>query len=354
MRSEGPCMTDNSNALLAFLTPRFTNRTEDLAVEALGYILSRSGATARALGELLRSRDPDAPAIRRVRTQVSDDTGTRPDLVGFDDRDVERVLIEAKFWAGLTDNQPNGYLERARAVDGPAAVLFVAPEARVEMLWVELCRRASNVGTFTPSGRSRGGALRSADDGEGTSLMLVSWSSLLDGLSSRARAEGDGRIEPDIRQLAALCERMDTDAFLPLRSEELAPAVPRRMLNLRQLVDDATVRARAGGFVDTNGLNVTPRPDGYGRYLRIGVERRAGTWFGISYTLWASRGETPLWLHFTDWGSSEVQSAEVRRRTGMMLDDVPAIPVHLPQGVEHDAVIEAIVEQLREIAALIG
>ena len=348
-------MPDDNDALLAHLTPRFTNRTEDLAVEALGYILSRSGATMRALGELLRYGSSDTVAIRRVQTQVSDDAGTRPDLVGFDERDAECVLIEAKFWAGLTDNQPGGYLKRARAVDGPAVVLFVAPDARVEMLWVELCRRASSVGTFTPSGETSGGALRSAVDGEGTSLMLVSWSVLLEGMSSRASAEGDVRIESDIRQLASLCERMDTDAFLPLRSEEFSPAVPRRMLNLRQLVDEATVRAREGGFVDTHRLTVTPRFDGYGRYLRIGIGRRAGVWLGISFTFWANHRETPLWLDFTDWRSrEEVRSEEVRQRTGMMLDDVPAIPIHLPQGVEHDAVLEAVVEQLREIALLVG
>ena len=326
-------MPDDSDALLAYLAPRFTNRTEDLAVEALGYILSRSGATTRALGELLRSGGSDAVAIGRVQTQVSDDAGTRPDLVGFDDRGAERVLIEAKFWAGLTDNQPNGYLERARTVDGPATVLFVAPDARVEMLWAELCRRASSVGTFTTSGEASGGAPRSAFDGEGTALMLVSWSSLLEGMSSRAHAEGDARIETDIRQLASLCERMDTEAFLPLRSDEFAPAVPRRMLNLRQLVDEATVRAREGGFVDTYRLTVTPRPDGYGRYLRIGIERRAGVWLGISFTFWAKHRETPLWLDFSDWTSNEeVRCEEVRKRTGMMLDDVPRDSHQPPAG----------------------
>lgn len=38
-------MTDNT--LLAHLAPRFTNRTEDIAVEALGYILSNNSGASR-------------------------------------------------------------------------------------------------------------------------------------------------------------------------------------------------------------------------------------------------------------------------------------------------------------------
>ena len=43
-------MTDYSNTLLAYLAPRFTNRTEDLAVEAIRYILLKSEVTRCALG----------------------------------------------------------------------------------------------------------------------------------------------------------------------------------------------------------------------------------------------------------------------------------------------------------------
>ena len=50
---------------------------------------------------------------------------TRPDLVGLDrTMGKECVLIEAKFWAGLTDRQPKAYLDR---LDPGKALLFVAP-----------------------------------------------------------------------------------------------------------------------------------------------------------------------------------------------------------------------------------
>ena len=77
--------------------------------------------------------------IAQVRTQATGKEGERPDLAGFDRDGRERVLIEAKFWAGLTGNQPVAYLERLPA-NTPSALLFVAPAARLETLWNELLR----------------------------------------------------------------------------------------------------------------------------------------------------------------------------------------------------------------------
>ena len=57
------------------------------------------------------------------------------------------MLIEAKFRAGLTDNQPMAYLKRLPA-NTPSALLFVAPAARLTTLWNELRRIAAK----SPSG----------------------------------------------------------------------------------------------------------------------------------------------------------------------------------------------------------
>lgn len=52
------------------------------------------------------------PPLERVATEVRGRQGERLDLVGFDESDIGRVLIEVKFWAGLDENQPNTYLGR--------------------------------------------------------------------------------------------------------------------------------------------------------------------------------------------------------------------------------------------------
>ena len=147
--------------LFAHIAPRLTDRIEDVAVDALGHILSQSESARNALAEMLRAGGIEVGSIDSVQTQVIGEEGERPDLVGFDDDGTERVLIEAKFWAGLTQNQPNHYLERLerKSHGRPAALLFVAPAARLETLWPELCRRAE-IEYGAIAGDSESGALR--------------------------------------------------------------------------------------------------------------------------------------------------------------------------------------------------
>ena len=92
------------------MAPRLTSQTELLATEALGYILSRSRAAVQALQKAVEWADDTQ--FEEIQTEVTGEGGDRVDLACFDDQRAARVLIEAKFWAGLTPNQPKAYLER--------------------------------------------------------------------------------------------------------------------------------------------------------------------------------------------------------------------------------------------------
>lgn len=130
----------DSSTMCAHIVSCLTNRTEDVELEALGFILSRSDAAKRALRDLVELGGMDVGELTDAGTQVGDATLARPDLAVYDRERKERVLIEAKFWAGLTENQPNAYLTRLPRDERPAVLLFVAPEARLETLWPELRR----------------------------------------------------------------------------------------------------------------------------------------------------------------------------------------------------------------------
>ena len=320
------------STLLAHLTPILTDRVEDTAVEALGYILSKSPSSRSALNRVLRSAVADLNSIERVRTQVTGDTGARPDLVGFDEHDKERVLIEAKFWAGLTENQPNGYLKRL-PTDGPSALLFVAPEARRDTLWAELQRRA----TAELNDSSEENGLRSAKVcGSQRFLMLTSWRSLLGQMANQSSEAGESSTQIDIRQLQGLTERMDEEAFLPLQSMELAPSFARRMLGLNRLIDDATQRGIRDKWISTKGLAVAAHTTGYGRWIRLYGET---AWFGVNVWSWAQKAETPIWVEFS------------RKK---MPDGESNIPVRLRVGVEYEAVLDEVVEELKNIGQRIN
>lgn len=334
----------NETTLFAHIAPRLTDRIEDVAVEALGHILSNSEAARGALVDTLRAGSIEAASIDTVRTQPRGRERERPDLAGLDDCGVERVLIEAKFWAGLTQNQPNQYLKRLPQ-DRPAALLFVAPAARLETLWPELRRRAET--RFEMTSDLESGELRSAAvSGGERRLLLTSWAALLNRMATRAANASETAARTDIEQLRGLTARMDVDAFLPWRSEDLGPEFARRMQGLPRLVDDATNRLRNVGLVSVQGLRITPMKRGYGRYIRLGG---VVTWFGIHFPAWARHGDTPLWLSFHAGLPERLRQAGLADRM-IASEDRYCIPIELPTGVEYDAVLDSVVTSLKNIA----
>ena len=82
--------------LLAKLASTFGPQTENLAVDALGHILSGSEAARSALSEVLQVGGARVGQIAQVRTQDVGDDGARPDLAGVDQDGRDRVLIEGQ------------------------------------------------------------------------------------------------------------------------------------------------------------------------------------------------------------------------------------------------------------------
>ena len=356
-------MHDKRPTLLAKLAPMFSGQTENVAVEALGHILSGSQPARQALLGILRAGGAEIGGIARVRTQATGDDGTRPDLAAFDEDDSECVLIEAKFWAGLMEGQPVAYLRRLPDQQ-PSALLFVAPTARLDSLWAELLRRVAESDLeIALDSEETEHALRSVATG-GRRLVLVSWTSLLGRMTDAAAAAADSRTEADVLQLRGLSVREDEDAFLPLRPEELGPDVPRRLIGLKELVDRATDRLVGLGLANLKGTRVAPRDTGYGRYLRLAG---AGARWGLDFQKWATLRDTPLWLRLSgrdqEWTETKPLKEIRASLEPVRLSDPPGlidrsdrilVPIHLPVGVEQDAVLEGVVDQLKRIARLIG
>lgn len=71
-------MADN-DTLLAYLSPWFAPRTEDIAVEALGYILKKSSASREAMDDVVRTGVRNVGPVADIRTHASD----RPAAAGL-------------------------------------------------------------------------------------------------------------------------------------------------------------------------------------------------------------------------------------------------------------------------------
>lgn len=350
-------MNEKRTPLLAKIFPMFSARTEDVAVEALGYILNGSQPARDALSDVLQSGGAEVGRIAEVQTQFTLDDGACPDLAAFNEDGSVRILIEAKFWAGLTENQPVTYLRHLLQEPKTSALLFVAPHARRESLWAELERRIKEA-DFSVSFKTekKQEEILSARSGEKHWLILTSWTNLLDRMAAKISAAGDTQTSADIVQLRGLAAQEDASAFMPLRAEELGPDIPRRLMGLKTLVDQATRRLHRSGYVSLKGLKATPQKTGYIRYVRLAG---TGASFGIDFSKWATLRDTPLWLVLRGWkGTKPLDEVSANLDSFRRLDPPElfemgrylVMPIELPLGVEQNAVLDAIVDRLTEIA----
>ena len=342
-------------SLLAYLSRRLTDRTEDIAVEALGHILSgpRSQASRQALQDVLRSCSADFGTIGAVETQSTGEEGERPDLAGFDQQGRERLLIEAKFWAGLTGNQPVAYLRRLPD-DKPSALLVVAPSLRLETLWAELRCRASEAEDIDLGDGQSDPEVRWTAAGANRKLILTSWRNLLGGIEAQANAAGDIQIVNDVRQLQGLAEQEDTTAFLPLRPEQISAEFPRLLRHLYRLTDGAVGRLQEAGLASTSGYQATATRGYIIRYMTFCDVINAS--LGIYFGAWRIRPLSPIWLVLpvgNSTNSSILAARHQERLQGHETGDHFYIPIPLKLGVEYESVLDSMVEHLESIARLL-
>jgi hypothetical protein len=142
----GTDLFKDQGALFGHLVSRFSTHPENLATEALAFIVNRSATMREELRNLFGRTGIELPQLARFRSQAGDDQGNIPDLMGLDTTGAERLFIENKFWAGLTENQLAGYLERLPAKES-GLLVFIVPSRRFAIVWTELARSAMNRGT---------------------------------------------------------------------------------------------------------------------------------------------------------------------------------------------------------------
>ena len=335
------------STLLSFIAQRHTIGLEDVATDALFFILSRSSSAREALSEFLGDEQGPLP-IAKAQPWATDAHGAIPDLACLDEDGNTVALIESKFWAPLTPNQPVTYW-RGLPSHKRAVLLFLAPNYRLDpgSLWNELEVRLSDAGhELSPAGKSDGLiTARSKEDQR--RLMLTTWQLLLDRMAQRAKEDSDTQACFEIAELQALATSAIEDDR-PTRDE-----------NLKQLIREAVQRLEQSEWANTDGLGVGSGFDFHGRYLRLGG---ALAWFGIDYRAVRQTPGNPLWLQF--FGDSEngvcVKLEEVRSRLkdwgGPRLtwrSDEVYLPIDLPEGTDRDGTLDDIVTQLERIAALI-
>ncbi|MCK4825770.1 hypothetical protein KA005_59025 [bacterium] len=334
---------------------RFSRSYEDVATDALAFILKSSDSARTGMIKLIRGIDKDIPSLQ-FRTQMV--VGNiRPDMVGIHESDP-RVFIENKFWAGLTENQPIAYLQQLAEYTQPSILLVVGPEAREQTLWRELIRRLEV--TVPPvTGRDMPASIVHYIKTEiGPILALTSWQKVLSMLEREVADDQSTR--SDLHQLRALCEAADIGVFTPISSDELTDQrIPAFILDLGTLALTSSELAVTEGVLNIIGLHHSKSYERLGRYARFSNEHGVGIWLGIHFQLWKNHGDSPFWLIFdqdnTFGRAGEVQPllepwAAKQDIFTSWEDNEFVMAIDIETGEEKDQVVRAIVDRLKEIA----
>jgi hypothetical protein len=361
-------LKENKMKLLSHIA-RGLPQTENIASDALAFILSKSQTARRAVIHFVSSVVAGLPDDLSFRGQSRDENDTVPDISGADENGQERLLIEAKFWAGLTDNQPTEYLNRFTA-KGDCLLLFLGPEARQTTLWQELLRRCE--GTWPDISRVDvpGSYLMCVRISKQRVMAIASWRRLIAFVCGELEKTGEHETRDDLAQLRDLCDQMDAHAFRPLRGEDLAPQIGQVVAQYCDLVDEATEAIVHGKIAEKSMVSVnkgvakksqlkTKWVKGtYGQYLSI---KGCGCCLSFDSGLWARMGETPLWLSVKD--ESWKPNNAIKKALGPLLNATPRlavefygaiwIPLFLALKAEKQEVVAGIVKQIHRVAELL-
>lgn len=334
---------------------RFSQVNEDVATDALAYILESSESACTGMMKLLRGAVAELPELR-FKTQQAEGT-IRPDMWGFADNQP-RVFVENKFWAGLTDNQPVAYLKRLAAHPQPTVLLVIAPAVREQTLWRELKHRLTNDGIASSDRPSAAGIPAILETQLGPVLAITSWTSILSVLEHEC--VDDPRSRGDLVQLRALCDAADSNAFSPISRDELSnQRLPAFMLELSSVLQDAIDKAVAKQILNLKGTMPQASSERIGRYscfeCKDAGDNRMGAWLGVHFRLWKRHGGTPFWalFHNTDWGQAHTARQAIEpwaAREGVLTatddDGSFVVALDIPAQEEKSCVVDAIVERL--------
>ena len=313
------------------------------ATQALAYLLNRQAGLLRAFLNLPGIAGIQFDARPRVESEMGGDGG-RPDMSIYDVNGNLRVLVENKFWAGLTDAQPVNYLKKRLPNDKSSGLLFIVPRQRVNMIWNELQVRCRDAGLDLGQGLLGGDRVKWVPTGAQRTMLVTDWENVLDVLEGAA----DGpEVRSDLFQFRRLIETLDAEAFLPLHSDEVTNVdVAKRVIGYVGLIDSICRRLDEEKIAGWGRSSSSTDPSVYRSLVLNSRDKDDWSALLLSFYLWRdSGGITPLWLWVNpafhlpaDFDHSDVQAPDNANKY---------IPIRLQLGVERERVIENAVEQIR-------
>ena len=265
------------NSLLAHIPSNFISEYENVANSSIAYLLNEYPKAQLALQNILNTEKVPTHYL----TELSSTRNGRPDVTGVDIEGNKTVIIEGKFWANLTPNQPNNYLGEL-ADNGK--LLFLAPNKRLDSLRIEIAKRIG---------------------GESDKIVLVSWENFLKLIEKENSKNYDHHLDSDLTQIRELCQKMDVEGMPPLSASDLDPMNGRIASHFADLINECNTILREWEHSNFAKLKTQSKKYGHGFYFQ-------GYKFGCylsfdSYNWYTKDSHTPIWLEISDdnWQETE-------------------------------------------------
>lgn len=264
-------------SLLTHIASNFISEYENVANSSISYLLNEYPASQEALKSILGVSNVPTYYV----TELSTDSNGRPDVTGLDDYGGKSVIIEGKFWANLTHNQPVNYLKELTQ-DGK--ILFLAPSKRLSSLTIEIEKRVG---------------------GASDKVVICTWTKFLSLIEKENDKSHNHHLASDLLQLNELCQKMDSEGMPPLSASDLDPMNGRVASNFSDLIDECNSIIRKWEQSNFKGLKTTPSKYGHGFYFR---GYNFSCYLHSDNQKWFIRdNHTPIWLYIKndEWKDSE-------------------------------------------------
>jgi hypothetical protein len=293
-------------SLIAFIAQKHALPRENLATEILAEILraAKGSVLQDLLGTFGWHLSPSWDC--QIHTQTKGKKSfCIPDIHVQDEDNNTLALIESKFQAGFTRNQPNSYLNE---ISEGALLLFVVPSERCQRAFdklVELCR-SHDVSRKLRIDKSKVWVARV----DGRILAVASWEATLRILEQSAARhlskQQHQRISSDIEQLWRFCDVAEKETFPPLTPRQIAGIGSSSLIHhLTWFTRELVNRCLAAKLVNEDrsskrrrGIELHAAVDVsvyYGQDLILG---KVKVWIGFYGSAWEELGKSPIWIEF--------------------------------------------------------
>ncbi len=284
-------------SLLGQFYNRIKGSQEDIASEGLVYILKQSLASRKVINQIIKNDTDFMFSDLSFHTQNGGKDKERPDISGIDNTGKEVLLIEAKFWAALTKNQPNGYLKRLK---NNTVLIFLVPSLRIRTVFEEVkVRVLEEYDDLEINTENHSILIKSSQQ----HILIKSWNETLNVIKLKLEESNNQLLISDLNQIIGLCETIDKNAFQPITDEDLSTKIPKSINSYYEVVDKVVDELKKRSTeISTKGLVKTPQRYGYHRYFRT---KELGMNFALKLDLWEKYSDTPFWLFVSEFDGGE-------------------------------------------------